>query len=592
MGSVLAIDPGRRHGKVLDRLTNELRGHDIVVATSGDEALAVFESQIPELVIFPLFLAPADEARLQSRLRALSVTPGLQSLTLPLQALVDSERHSARTGAVPPRWYYWFKPQEIPGLDLFDPPAFAAAVRAGIDRPVVAAVEPAPATIEIPASAARVAPAMAPPVAEAPRAWVQPPQREPAFEPEPEPEHVPVAWEPAALGLQRTQEPEQHDHRDDALFETFQEAPGPSRAAAALAAVSKVSGGAMRSASRLVSLIGPAAGGLVGQAERVPRAAWVAAIAVVIVGTLGVTGYVTRLIKAPFHWANNTKAEWFPEEPKNGIADIQTVPAGAQVWLSGRQIGVTPFKTDFAVGSYEIELRYRGGTRTVTLDVTPGNTAVQRIEWNAPKITFGKLRVESDPPGAVVSIDGKPAGVTPLTTGDLPVGQHVIDLLASGNTAQETVEVKAGRTTMLRTSVYQGWLALFSPIELKAAVDGRPLALNDSNRALLGAGTHELTIQNRALGYQNTQTVTIAPGQTTAVSVVLPKTNLTITASGPAQVWIDGAHIGDAPIVDVPVEIGTREVMLRSTEHGERRLTVTATVAPVRVAVDLSAPPS
>ena len=41
MGLVLAIDPGRRQGKALERLTQEFQDHEVVIATSGDEALAV-----------------------------------------------------------------------------------------------------------------------------------------------------------------------------------------------------------------------------------------------------------------------------------------------------------------------------------------------------------------------------------------------------------------------------------------------------------------------------------------------------------------------------------------------------------------------
>jgi hypothetical protein len=41
-----------------------------------------------------------------------------------------------------------------------------------------------------------------------------------------------------------------------------------------------------------------------------------------------------------------------------------------------------------------------------------------------------------------------------------------------------------------------------------------------------------------------------------------------------ADVWIDGHHIGRAPLADVPVSIGTREVLVRHAERGERRYPV------------------
>jgi len=597
MGTVLAIDPGRRHGKTLDQMTRELRGHEIVVATSGDEALAVFETVIPDLVLFPLFLAPADEARIQSRLRALPSPADLQILTIPLRAFFDWEGHATRPAAVPPRWYYWFKPRDGSDFDLGDPQAFAESVRARIERPRMTRTPmPEPSIVAEPQPYVPIVPP-APPCAAVTVHAVEAPPPAPIATPAPpvaRPEPTPIDWHPAALNEEEIRAEYRADRDSDpALPASSSEEAGPARAAAAWTAVSAGGAGAAQwtsqSLARVMSRIGSAGGTMTEQTRRVSPAVWIGATALIVIATLGVTGRITRLVMAPIGWVTAAKAGWFPAQPKTGLAEIQTVPDGAQVWLNGRQIGETPLKAEFATGSHEVELRYRGSSRMLTLDVPAGGTVVQRIEWAAPK-AFGKLRLESDPAGASISIDGLPAGVTPQTTEDLPAGRHAVDFTVGGNTVHEIVEVKTGRITTLRTSVYQGWLALFSPIEMHAAVDGRPVTLDDQSRVLLAAGSHELTIQNRTLGYQDVRTIAITPGKTTAVSVVLPKTQLSISTSGPAEVWVDGTRIGDAPVVDVPVDIGTRDVLLRSAEHGERRLTVTATVAPVRLTVDLNAP--
>jgi hypothetical protein len=200
----------------------------------------------------------------------------------------------------------------------------------------------------------------------------------------------------------------------------------------------------------------------------------------------------------------------------------------------------------------------------------------------------GTLHVETDPPGAAVSVDGKAHGVTPLNIGDLTSGRHAVDVTMNGNVVHETVEVKGDKTVTLRTSIYQGWLALFSPIEVKLAVNGRPLTLDDQNRVMLPSGSHQLTLQNRALGYTASRTVEITPGATTPLSVELPQTTLSVTTSSPADVWIDGEPAGAAPISAAPVDIGTRQVTVRSAEHGERHATVTATTGPVTVAIDFA----
>ena len=54
------------------------------------------------------------------------------------------------------------------------------------------------------------------------------------------------------------------------------------------------------------------------------------------------------------------------------------------------------------------------------------------------------------------------------------------------------------------------------------------------------------------------------------------------TVSG-ADIWIDGQHVGTAPLADVPVSVGTREVVVRHAERGERRYPVTVRQGEVAV---------
>ena len=55
-----------------------------------------------------------------------------------------------------------------------------------------------------------------------------------------------------------------------------------------------------------------------------------------------------------------------------------------------------------------------------------------------------------------------------------------------------------------------------------------------------------------------------------------------------AEVLVDGTRVGETPIGNITVPIGTHEVIFRHPELGERRLTVTVTTGePVKVGVDL-----
>jgi PEGA domain len=74
------------------------------------------------------------------------------------------------------------------------------------------------------------------------------------------------------------------------------------------------------------------------------------------------------------------------------------------------------------------------------------------------------------------------------------------------------------------------------------------------------------------------------------VSILPPRSYLSISANEPAEVWLDGEPVGQTPLLDLPADVGTREVRLRNAAGVERRRTIIVTVAPVTVDVDFSAP--
>ena len=61
---VLAIDPAFKHHDALQRLADDSAAHEIVFASSCDEALAIISRHIPDLVVFPIFCSDADEVRI------------------------------------------------------------------------------------------------------------------------------------------------------------------------------------------------------------------------------------------------------------------------------------------------------------------------------------------------------------------------------------------------------------------------------------------------------------------------------------------------------------------------------------------------
>jgi hypothetical protein len=84
--------------------------------------------------------------------------------------------------------------------------------------------------------------------------------------------------------------------------------------------------------------------------------------------------------------------------------------------------------------------------------------------------------------------------------------------------------------------------------------------------------------------------VEIEPGETASISVVPPPSALTVTASAPGEVFVDGQRAGETPLTDYPVNLGTRDIVVRAASGAERRFTTTVTTVPVRLDVDFSKP--
>ncbi|HEY5233519.1 MAG TPA: PEGA domain-containing protein [Verrucomicrobiae bacterium] len=96
---------------------------------------------------------------------------------------------------------------------------------------------------------------------------------------------------------------------------------------------------------------------------------------------------------------------------------LQSDPAGATVFLNGQPAGITPLTKDLtfddANQSMAVTVRkegYKDGT--VQIAYAP----VSQTEYTVQLSRFQKtVRVQSDPVGATVFLNGQPAGITPLT---------------------------------------------------------------------------------------------------------------------------------------------------------------------------------
>ena len=161
-----------------------------------------------------------------------------------------------------------------------------------------------------------------------------------------------------------------------------------------------------------------------------------------------------------------------------------------------------------------------------------------------------------------------------------------MELRSDAGIVRRTVTIAASETAALDESIFAGWVTVLSPFEVVTSEGGRVLRSDDRNQFMLAPGTHELLLSNRTLGFQVARRVEVKPGEGATVRVTPGPSSLSVAANESAQVWIDGARVGETPLSGAPVQLGTHEILVRSTTGTERRYTVTIGVNPYTLKVD------
>jgi hypothetical protein len=313
----------------------------------------------------------------------------------------------------------------------------------------------------------------------------------------------------------------------------------------------------LRTVSAGAARFGPAAGKLVA----------VAAVVVVLV----VAGWVAR----PYMSRMITT-------PQTGTAVFESLPP-SEVLVDGVSIGTAPLTADLPAGHHIVQFRRRRGVRTVEIDVVKGSSTTARLDWDA--VPIGQLTVSSDPAGAHVLVDGKDRGVTPLTLNDIALGPHTVVLQSEAGSVRRTVTVTADRDVAVNEAIFSGWFKVFAPFEVQVTEGTRPIRLDDQDQAMLAPGVHELRFENSVFGYSEVKRVEVQPGQTASLSLVPSPSLLTVVADLPAIVIVDGQQVGETPLTNHPIALGTRDIIVRNAAGEERQFTRTVTAAPVSIDV-------
>jgi serine/threonine-protein kinase len=275
---------------------------------------------------------------------------------------------------------------------------------------------------------------------------------------------------------------------------------------------------------------------------------------------------------------------------------LSSHPSGAHVTVDGHPEGVTPLALRVATGAHAVVITSAaGGSEQFTADVAAGVSASRHVAFasSTPAATSGALAVDAGGSGGDVWIDGVKAGTAPLTVPNLSPGAHVVQLRRASGTVERRSTVVAGAVTSLvfeapPVASVTGWIAVSLPFDVEVYEGAAYVGSNRGDRILVGAGRHTFDLVNEALLFRSQQTVSVRPGQTAQLAVEVPGGALSVNAQPWANVTVDGRDLGETPLANISLPIGTHEVMLRHPTLGERREVATVRLgAPSRVSVDL-----
>ena len=273
---------------------------------------------------------------------------------------------------------------------------------------------------------------------------------------------------------------------------------------------------------------------------------------------------------------------WFTQPNDVGYLMVRSSVDGLDVLIDGKPKGQTPLAIELPAGRHTIEMKGFGLTKVLPVEIASSVQTTQMVKWPRGQ-KVGILQVSSAPQGARVIIDGEMRGVTPVTIEGLVEGGHTLVLESDAGRVRQGVRVVANDTSDVTVGIFAGWLSVFAPVQVRVFEDGRLLGTSEDGKLLLPPGEHHLELINQRLGLRERRTVEVTPGNTTTLSLDAPDGSVVIDAPEGTEVWIDGQSRGVAPMAPLNTAVGTREVILRHPQIGQRRLTVQVGVkAPAR----------
>ncbi|RPJ11062.1 MAG: PEGA domain-containing protein [Deltaproteobacteria bacterium] len=244
---------------------------------------------------------------------------------------------------------------------------------------------------------------------------------------------------------------------------------------------------------------------------------------------------------------------------------IRTEPPGANVFIDGKSVGVSPYEgKNVPPGTYKVRVEkegYESWEGQVAVETGKAKETLARLNLKA-----GEIEARSEPTGGRVFLDGKEAGETPLVLKEVVPGRHRVRIAKEGYDAyEESIEVKAREKTRVDVSLKRqmgGLLVRTEPAGANVYVDGNLAGVTPQESKGLVPGSHRVRVEKE--GYEvSEKEVMVKANERVEVSVSLKRVlgSLVIqTEPTRANVYIDGKSVGLSPHEAKEVSPGSHRV--------------------------------
>lgn len=259
-------------------------------------------------------------------------------------------------------------------------------------------------------------------------------------------------------------------------------------------------------------------------------------------------------------------------QQRSGFLIINSEPQGAEVWLNNESTGeVTPFRRKLAIGDevpYRLSLPlYHDEAGMVTVDQPR-----KELQF-ALRPAFGSVTVTSTPSGALVFLDEKQVGQTPLTLDRIASGSHSLRLQAPQYAVERrNVSVADGQTANVAVTLAARFaeITVQAPQEAVVTVDGDRKGSGTLSWRQ-GEGLCDIVVSMAGHRDARRQLEVVAGRAQTVQLTPQPIYGSASVDSDPmdAEIWIDGKQYGVTPNVVERLLVGSHTLVLKKSGYAD-----------------------